>query len=202
MQSKATPTRRERPNAIPTIRLPLPPAPALTMQQVGAVMKRARKLRNRQRITAHDFGVLDTLMFQCRSPKTGTVEVSYSALQKITGFARKTIGKAVARLTACNLVRKIKRRLRMAWHQGGTTSRQATNCYQFIAPAIDTDTEFPSKSVNRELEITYVSPTVNAETEAARTRLDAIAAQRRAQREAAWRGERAAKAKTGWVCAY
>lgn len=201
MQDRATPAALRRPNHIPKIHLPLPPAPALTMQQVGGVMKRARKLRNRQQLTPYDFGVLDTLMFQCRNPRTGTIEVSYSALQRITGFARKTISKAIAKLTACSLVLKIKRRLRMAWHQGGTTSRQATNCYQFVAPPAGTDTEFPPKPVDKGLEITFISPRLTATTEAARAELDELTKRRQVQREAAWRVERAIKAKAGWISA-
>lgn len=202
MHDRATPASCRRPNAIPRICLPLPPAAVLTMKQVGAVMKRGRKLRNKGRITAHDFGVLDTLMFQCRSPRTGTIEVSYSALQKITGFARGTISGAITRLTGCNLVLKIKRRLRVAWHQGGTTSRQATNCYQFIAPTDDGHTEFSTQPVDRELELTFTSPAFTADSATARASLDALSKQRRARLEETRKAERAVKVKAGWICAY
>lgn len=201
MQSTTTPAKRRQPT-IPTIRLPMPPAPALTAQQVGVLMKRARKLRNNQRITAYDFGVFDALMFQCRNPRSGTVEVSYSALQRITGFARSTITQAITRLGECSLVVKIKRRLRMAWHQGGTTSRQATNCYQFDRALPSNDTEFAGRPVHKGLEISYISKEVNVNAEAARAVL-AEGANERAQRRAeAWRAERAAKAKAGWITAY
>ena len=180
--AQASPGRR-RPSPITrSIQLPPPPSQKLTPAQVGAVMKRARKLGRRDVLTPYDHRLLDALLFQCRSPSTGAVVVSYSALQRITGMARATIAKGIARLASCGLLGKIKRRLRVSWHQGGTASLQATSAYRFYPPA--TDTEFAPQTVDQKLEFSYSCQLVSAEAQEARASLAAIRAQRDTQREA------------------
>jgi len=180
--SQASPGRR-RPSPITrAIQLPPPPSQKLTPAQVGAVMKRARKLGRQDVLTPYDHRLLDALLFQCRSPSTGAVVVSYSALQRITGMARSTIAKGIAKLASCGLLGKIKRRLRVSWHQGGTASLQATSAYRFNPPAADT--EFAPQTVNQKLEISYTFQTVNNEAQDARDSLAAVRKRREAQREA------------------
>lgn len=188
MQVAQTSPGRRRPSPIHrAIQLPPPPSQKLTPAQVGAVMKRARKLGRKKVLTPYDHRLIDALMFQSRSPDTGAVVVSYSALQRITGMARATIAKGIARLTSCGLVEKIKRRLRVSWHQGGTASLQATNAYRFNPPAADT--EFAPQTVDQKLEFSFLSDSINAETQEARASLARVRAQRDSQRDA----ERVAK---------
>ncbi len=174
---------RRRPSPIQrAIQLPPPPSQKLTPAQVGAVMKRARKLGRQNVLTPYDHRLLDAMLFQCRSPSTGAVVVSYSALQRITGMARATVAKGIARLTSCGLLGKIKRRLRVSWHQGGTASLQATNAYRFNPPAADT--EFAPQTVDQRLEFSFLSGSTNTETQEARTSLARVRAQRDSQRDA------------------
>ncbi len=180
--AQASPGRR-RPSPITrSIQLPPPPSQKLTPAQVGAVMKRARKLGRRDVLTPYDHRLLDALLFQCRSLSTGAVVVSYSALQRITGMARATIAKGIARLTSCGLLGKIKRRLRVSWHQGGTASLQATNAYRFNLPAADT--EFAPQTVDQKLEFSFSCQSVSAEAQEARASLGAVRVRRVAHQEA------------------
>ncbi len=179
--AQASPGRRRSSPITRAIQLPPPPSQKLTPAQVGAVMKRARKLGRQDVLTPYDHRLLDALLFQCRSPSTGAVVVSYSALQRITGMARATIAKGIARLASCGLLGKIKRRLRVSWHQGGTASLQATSAYRFNPPVADT--EFAPQTVNQKLEISYSFQTVGNETQNARNSLTAVRERREAQRD-------------------
>jgi hypothetical protein len=183
MQTAQAAPGRRRPSPITrAIQLPPPPSQKLTPAQVGAVMKRARKLGRQDVLTPYDHRLLDAMLFQCRSPSTGAVVVSYSALQRLTGMARATIAKAIARLTGCGLLGKIKRRLRVSWHQGGTASLQATSAYRFNPPTADT--EFTPQTVDQALEFSFSCQSVSAEAQEARAVLTTIREQRDAQREA------------------
>ncbi len=181
MQTAQVSPGRRRPSPITkAIQLPPPPSQKLTPAQVGAVMKRARKLGRQDVLTPYDHRLLDALMFQCRNPSTGAVVVSYSALQRITGMARATIAKGITRLTSCGLMGKIKRRLRVSWHQGGTASLQATNAYRFNPP--HADTEFAPQTVDQKLEFSFSCQSVGIEAQAARESLAAVRARRDSQR--------------------
>lgn len=180
--AQASPGRR-RPSPITrSIQLPPPPSQKLTPVQVGAVMKRARKLGRKKVLTPYDHRLIDALMFQSRNPGTGAIVVSYSALERITGMARATVAKGIKRLTSCGLLGKIKRRLRVSWHQGGTASLQATNAYRFNVPAADT--EFAPQTVDQKLEFSFSCQSVCAEAQRAREDLEAIRKRRVAQQGA------------------
>ena len=196
MQTAQALPGRQRPSPTSrTIQLPPPPTQKLTPAQVGAVMKRARKLGRQDVLTPYDHRLLDALLFQCRSPSTGAVVVSYSALQRITGMARATIAQGIARLTSCGLLGKIRRRLRVSWHQGGTASLQATSAYRFNPPA--DNTEFTAQPVTQQLEITYISQRTNAGTRAAQDSLAAVNKRRAAHRDAEHLARVLAAQKTG-----
>ncbi len=155
-------------------------------------MKRARKLGRRGDLTPYDHRLLDALLFQCGSAFSGARVASYSALARITGMARATIAKGIARLVNYGLLQKIKRRLRVAWHQGGTASLQAPNAYAFNVPS-QADTESAPQPVIQTLEISFVSQHVSETALAARQHLAEIANRRKRQREAA-NGERITQA--------
>lgn len=166
------------------IQIPPPPARRLTPTETGMVMKRARKLGRQGVLTPYDHRLLDTLLFQCGQPLSGAVVVSYTALNRITGMCRATLVKGVKRLTECGILQKVKRRLRMAWHQGGTVSLQAPNAYLFNVPAV-TNTESTPQPVNQTLDILYIPQEVSGEVAAARAALALVNERRgRLSREA------------------
>ncbi len=193
--SQASPQQRRPSPTTRAIQLPPPPSQRLTAAQVGAVMKRARKLGRRDVLTPYDHRLLDALLFQCRSPSTGAVVVSYTRLAQLTGMARATIAKSIARLTGCGLLEKIKRRLRVSWHQGGTASLQATNAYRFNPPA--DNTEFAARPVIQKLEITYISQQVRAEAREAQESLNAVNRRRAIRRDAEHQAKVTAAQKLG-----
>jgi len=125
--------------------LPPPPARRPTTAEAIAIAKRARKLLRKGMLTHHQAVVLDCLLWACRNPATGAILVSYSALQRLCHCARATIAAALDALQRVGLLSRVKRRVRLAWHQGGTTSRQATSCYMLHPPR---HTEFNGCTVN------------------------------------------------------
>jgi hypothetical protein len=135
--------------------LPPPPARRLTTAEAIAIAKRARKLLRKGSLTHHQAVILDCLLWACRNPATGAVVVSYSALQRLCHCARATIAAALDALQRVGLLSRVKRRVRIAWHQGGTTSRQATTCYMLHPPR---HTEFNHWTVNirSDSEVTYI----------------------------------------------
>ncbi len=149
----------------------------LTPAEVGRLMKRARKLGRRGELTPHDHRLLDALLFQCGNPTSGAVVASYNALARITAMARATVAKGIARLVACGLLQKIKRRLRVTWHQGGTASLQAPNAYGFNVPSV-ADTESAPQAVIQKLEIFSVVAPISATAENARTQLAKVREER------------------------
>lgn len=172
MQQKQ-PRTRQIPPIQRAIQIPPPPARRLTPVETGIIMKRARKLGRHGILTPYDHRLLDALLFQCGNPLSGAVVVSYTALARITGMCRATITKGVKRLTESGLLQRIKRRLRMTWHQGGTASLQAPNAYLFNVPHTP-NTEAASQPVNQMLDILYISQEVNADVTAARAALAKI----------------------------
>jgi hypothetical protein len=105
------------------------PTHMFTPAEAAAIAKRGRKLLRAGRITHRQYVVLDCLLWSCRSPTTGAIVVSYTALQRLTRLARGTIAGALGVLERLRVLTRIKRRVRLAWHQGGQQSRQATSCY-------------------------------------------------------------------------
>jgi hypothetical protein len=99
---------------------------------------RARKLLQSGDLTHHQFALLETLLWRCRKAGQAMACASYSSLQRLGHMARETVWAGLARLEELGLVRRVKQRVRVGW-----VSRQATNCYVFLAPA----TEFASRTV-------------------------------------------------------
>lgn len=155
--------------------LPPPPAHRLTPAEAAAVAKRGRKLLRAGRITHRDYTILDCLLWSCRRPDTGAIVVSYTALSDLAHVSRKVAVAAVARLQALGLLTRIKRRIRLAWHQGGLQSRQAANAYVLHPPA--GHSEFPGGTVDQsDREILRV---LEAPAGLVRQAQDALAAVRR-----------------------
>ena len=142
--------------------LPLLPPVRLSPAQAGAIAKHCRKLLRHRKLTHRQFALLDTLLWSCRRPGSGVAVVSYGALQKLVRVARETLAEGLRRLEVLGLLSKIKRRVRVAWHNGGQQSQQATNAYVLHAPADASaeHSEFAGRSVPREIEIVHrVEPT-------------------------------------------
>ena len=123
---------------------PPPPAIKLTPADAAAIAKRGRKLMRAGRITHNQWAVLDCILWSCRNLTTGAIVVSFSGLQKLANVGRATVAGAVKVLERLSVLRRIKRRVRVVWHQGGQQSRQATSAYVLHPPR---HSEFSSRTV-------------------------------------------------------
>jgi hypothetical protein len=100
----------------------------LTHADAIGIAKRGRKLLRAGKITHRQLVLIDCLLWSCRD-RQGRITVSYTALCRLCRLARGTIAGALDALQALGLLSRIKRRIRTAWHQGGSASRQATSSY-------------------------------------------------------------------------
>lgn len=151
----------------------------LSLADAIAIARRARKLLRAGRITHRQFVIIDCLLWSCRNPRTGAIVVSYSALQRLAHVSRETIAGALRVLERLGVLTRIKRRVRLAWHQGGVTSRQLANAYMLHSGG---DTEFGSATVIQKREsILTVPVAVGGDVAAARAALAAVAAARKAR---------------------
>ena len=135
--------------------LPPPPARRLSLNEATAIAKRGRRLLRKGALTHHQAVVLDCLLWSCRNPATGAIVVSYTALQRLCRCARGTIASALDALQREGLLSRVKRRVRLAWHQGGTSSRQATTAYMLHPPRHTGFTHWPV-NLRSDSEILYV----------------------------------------------
>jgi hypothetical protein len=111
----------------------------LTLAEAISIAKRGRRLLRTGRITAKTYVVLDCLLWSCRNPVTGTIVVSYRGLMRLCHCARETVAGALAVLERLGLVGRIKRRIKVAWHNGGSASRQLSNAYTLHPGGPDTE---------------------------------------------------------------
>jgi hypothetical protein len=162
---------RPNPGAKPCLE---PPAVKLAPAEAAAIAKRGRKLMRAGRITHKQWAVLDCLLWSCRNPTSGAIVVSFSGLQKLVKVGRATAAGAVKVLERLRVLSRIKRRIRVVWHQGGQQSRQATNAYVLHPPR---HSEFSSRTVFQgdRTEILYLRQQAPADLAAA----EAALAQRR-----------------------
>ena len=156
-------------------------AQKLTPADAAAIAKRGRKLLRAGRITHRDLVILDCLLWSCRDPVTGAIVVSYTALCRLAHVGRATVAGAVARLQALGVLSRIRRRVRVLWHQGGQQSRQAANAY--VLHPRDHSEFRPGTVLQSDREIHHV---VEAPAAAVRAAQDALA-RVRAARSAALR---------------
>ncbi len=192
-----------RPVSLPL--LPLPKADHLAPTQAGQLAKRGRELLRAGEITHRELALLDCLLWSCRRPGQDLAVASYSALCRLVHMAKATVAAALAKLEALDLIARIKRRVRLSWHQGGERSLQAISCYRLRAPASDAKvqtarpgegttavahSEFSGRTVNREIQIFYQEQTANDDVEAARKALAAIRERRQLLLGALFRRDR------------
>jgi hypothetical protein len=117
----------------------------LSPAQASDIARRGRQLLQAGEITHHQLCLLDALLWRCRKHGQAAACASYSGLQRLCRMATDTVWRGLARLEQLGLIRKVKRRVRVAW-----TSRQATSIYifsggkpvpcdRFAPPATDSD---------------------------------------------------------------
>jgi len=150
----------------------------MTPKTAGEVMRRARILLRAGELTPHQFCLLDCLMWRCRPPGSDRCTVSLRRIADLTRRAKDTVVAAMARFEALGIVRKVKRRVLVAWG-GAVASRQATNTYVFLTPS----TESTAATVYREqekIQMLRSIPAPSADVAAARAALAAIARRRTA----------------------
>jgi hypothetical protein len=150
--------------------------PRLTDAEAGAIAHRGRKLLRRGLLTHRQLVLLECLLWSCRSPATGAIVVSYTALQRLAHMARETIAGGLRVLERLGLLTRVKRRVRLLWHQGGQQVRQLTNAYVLHPPAAN-HCEFATATVSQRIETLHIAATSGGEVKAAQ---DALARRRAA----------------------
>jgi DNA-binding Lrp family transcriptional regulator len=152
---------------------------SLSGPQAGQIATRARQLLRRCLLTPHQYALLDTVLWAARRPGSATLIASFKVLARLAGQGRSTVAEGIRRLEELGLVKRIRRRVRVAWIGGGQASRQVANAYRLLLP----DTESGSRPAKEQpLLITIL------ETPAGAVRVAAEAlAQRRRAIEEDWR---------------
>ena len=111
---------------------------ALSGREAGAIAARVRLLRRQRLLTAYEAALADVMLWTARKPGSGLLTASLAVLARLAGQARSTATEGVRRLEELGLIQRIRRRVRVAWHDGRTASRQVANAYRLIAPATET----------------------------------------------------------------
>lgn len=145
---------------------------SLSGPQAGQIATRARQLLRRGAITAHQYALLDTVLWAARRPGSATLIASLKVLARLAGQARSTVAEGIRRLEELGLVQRIRRRVRVAWIGGGQASRQVANAYRLIVP----DTESAARPAREQALIISI---VEAPSEAVRAAREALAERRR-----------------------
>jgi len=156
------------------------PACKLTPTEAGDIAKRGRKLLRAGRITHRDLVILDCLLWSCRNPVTGAIVVSYTALCRLCRCSRQVIAAAVTRLQGLGVLTRVRRRVRVLWHQGGQQSRQATNAY-VLHPRADHSEFHQGPAIQSDREILHVVQPPPAAVRAAQGALARVRAARSAR---------------------
>jgi hypothetical protein len=102
----------------------------MTPTQAGHLMKSARLAARAGNLTHAQFQLFDTMLWSCRAPGSPWCSASYTRLAKLAHMARSMVSGAIRRFEELGLLKRIKRRVRVAWG-GVVASRQATNGYVF-----------------------------------------------------------------------
>jgi hypothetical protein len=127
----------------------------LSPAQASDIARRGRRLLQAGEITHHQLALLDCLLWRCRKHGQAAACVSYSGLQRLCHMATDTVWRGLARLEQLGLIRRVKRRVRVAW-----ATRQATSLYVFRAetnaehvPLLPAATDSDERSALREIEV-------------------------------------------------
>ena len=162
---------------------------ALTPAEAGALADRARKLRSAREITAHQFVLLDALLWSCRRPGRAIAQAAYSQLERFAGIARATVAEGLEALERVGLLVRVKRRVVATGANGGRLWRQLPSSYRFlkIVPKPPISREFSGRTDSKPqgIHTLRVEATGTSQTDA-RGALERIAAERAARQGAAW----------------
>jgi hypothetical protein len=150
---------------------------ALSGPQAGQIATRARQLLRRRLLTAHQYALLDTVLWAARRPGSATLIASLKVLARLAGQARSTVAEGIGALERLGLLQRVRRRVRVAWIGGGQASRQVANAYRLIVP----DTESAAQPAREQPSIISV---IEAPNETQRTAREALAERRRQVEEA------------------
>ena len=110
----------------------------LSGPQAGQIATRGRQLLRRGLITHAQHSLLDTVLWAARRPGNATLIASLATLARMAGQARSTATEGVKRLEELGLLRRIQRRVRVAW-AGSVASRVIANAYRLLVPDTETD---------------------------------------------------------------
>lgn len=108
----------------------------MTPKAVANFMRKARKLLQFFKLSQRDLAVLDCLVFRCRTYGARQTSIALRQLAKLAGCCKDTVIAALRNLEAAGLIRKQKHRVKVPWGLG-LAWRQATNTYEFLAPATE-----------------------------------------------------------------
>jgi hypothetical protein len=142
----------------------------LSPAQAGAIATRGRLLLRRGAITAHQYALLDTMLWGARRPGSATLIASLHTLARLAGQARSTATEGIRRLEELGLIQRIRRRVRVAW-AGSIASRVVSNAYRLLAPDTETGGR-PTREQTSRISL------VEAPIAAVRAAQDALAAYR------------------------
>jgi hypothetical protein len=176
-----------------TIILPPPPARRLTAAEAGEVAYRARKLLRKGQLTHRAYCLLDCFLWCCRDAKSGAIVVSYKRLEQLAHLSRGVIADGIRQLEGLRLLTRIKRTVRVRWHNGGQQCRQAMNAY-VLHPAERDHHEFGKATDSKTQEILSIVEPTSAAVRAAQAGLAAIRERSEARRLAEWQAKLLGKA--------
>jgi hypothetical protein len=140
-----------------------------------AIARRARKLLRAGRLTHCQAVLLDTLLWCCRPHGQAAACASYSVLQRMAHLARATIADGLRMLEQLGLIRRVKRRVLVLWHNGGRAWRQLPSEYRSVQAA---DCEFSQQTDSKTRDIT-ICARMDGDAERAAAALAAVRDRRR-----------------------
>lgn len=104
-------------------------------ERLVKISMRARgKGRRWGELTPIDVQVLEAMLFRFMTWSTGKLDCSYDQLQEATGRARDTIARALERLAAVGILKKLRRFVRTEIEGKGPQVHQVTNAYAVELP--------------------------------------------------------------------
>jgi len=145
----------------------------LSPAQAGAIATRGRLLLRRGAITAHQYALLDVMLWVARRPGSAMLIASLTVLARLSGQARSTVAIGLRRLEELGLIQRIRRRVRVAWG-GSIASRVVANAYRLIV----TDTESGGRATQETPDSITVVEAQSAAALGARRALEEVARRR------------------------
>jgi DNA-binding Lrp family transcriptional regulator len=152
---------------------------SLSPAQAGQIATQGRRMLRRRAITAHQYALLDVVLWAARRPGSAVLTASYKVLARLAGQARSTVAEGIRRLEELGLLQRVRRRIRVAWLGAAVASRQLANAYRLVPP----DTESATRPVREQPLIISVVEAPDADRQTALHALDKV---RRAREVMRW----------------